>query len=209
MQGIQPQNYNSYYASCTVHLRARKASNTHAKSLHIICINAFKSALLKLAFAFFLFDLYSLWLPGEWSDGLIYSHPIKYNPHPSPLFKNVSEDVYKKGISEGCKTEDQIFWGYYSSREEKILNTIRLVGQIFWRDIRWSMNFSKGLGGGKSIFLRARTIILFQSPSSRGWGGRCILVYSYLATKPSYDQWNGHQEVDSLPTNSPPRGLIK
>ena len=52
-------NNNSYYASCTVHLRARKASNTHAKHLHIICINAFKSALLTLAFAFFLFDLYS------------------------------------------------------------------------------------------------------------------------------------------------------
>ena len=184
MQGIQPQNYNSYYASCTVHLRARKASNTHAKSLHIICINAFKSALLKLAFAFFLFDLYSLWLPGEWSDGLIYSHPIKYNPHPSPLFKNVSEDVYKKGISEGCRTEDQIFWGYYSSREEKILNTIRLVGQIFWRDIRRSMNFSKGFGGGgKSIFLRARTIILFQSSSSRGWGGGGVYWFTVISPR--------------------------
>ena len=34
------QQQNNNYASCAVHLRARKASKTHAKHPHIFCITA-------------------------------------------------------------------------------------------------------------------------------------------------------------------------
>ena len=84
---------------------------------------------------------------------------------------------------------------------------IRLVGQIFWRDIIYVHHwiFWGHWRERKAFFWGLRTI---SKSFVKGRGRGCILVYGYLAMQLSHHQRNCHQEVDSPPTNSPPRGLI-
>ena len=58
-------------------------------------------------------------------NGLIYVHPLKYTPPPPPCSKKLFEDVYKKVITEGCRTEYQIFWGEVAEKQ-KFLKVVRL-----------------------------------------------------------------------------------
>ena len=81
---------------------AFELQNSHVCEKHS---NAFKSALLNQLLLLFCLIFT---LSGCPENSLIYGHPLKYTP-PTPLFKKLFEDVYKKVITEGCRTEYQIF----------------------------------------------------------------------------------------------------
>ena len=89
--------------------------------------------------------------------------PLNIPPPPrTPLFKKLFEDVYKKVITEGCRTEYQIFWGEVAEKQ-KFLKVVRLKPR-----------FSEGIKKKKKILNAIKMNYFITELSQRSTMGKEI-----------------------------------